>query len=71
MWTLDLFTFLLAAWMTPKANAMALFPYLLAYSPFYGFLMRMVRVVAYAQDWVFRASYQDTYVPKKVHLVRK
>jgi len=71
MWTLDLFTFLLAAWMTPKANGLALMPYLLAYSPFYGFLMRMVRVVAYVQEWVFRASYRDPYVPKKVHLARK
>lgn len=71
MWGLDLFTFLIAAWMTPKANAMRLMPYLLAYSPFYGFLMRMVRVAAYVQEWVFRASYSDPYVPKKVHLVRK
>ena len=71
MWSLDLFTFLIAAWMTPKANAMSLMPYLLAYSPFYGFLMRMVRVAAYVQEWVFRASYRDPYVPKKVHLVRK
>jgi len=71
MWSLDLFTFLLAAWVTPKANAASLFPYLLAYSPFYGFLMRMVRVTAYVQEWVFKASYDDPYVPKKVHLVRK
>jgi len=71
MWGLDLFTFLLAAWVTPKANAQSLLPYLPAYSPFYGFLMRMVRVVAYLQEWVFRASYRDSYVPKKVHLVRK
>jgi cellulose synthase/poly-beta-1,6-N-acetylglucosamine synthase-like glycosyltransferase len=71
MWGLDLFTFLLAAWMTPKAHALSLLPYLLAYSPCYGFLMRMVRVAAYVQEWVFRSSYFDPYVPKKVHLVRK
>jgi len=71
MWVMDLFTFLVAAWMTPKAHALSLMPYLLAYSPFYGFLMRMIRIVAYAQEWVFRASYNDPYVPKKVHLVRK
>jgi cellulose synthase/poly-beta-1,6-N-acetylglucosamine synthase-like glycosyltransferase len=71
MWTLDLVTFLIAAWMTPKAHALSLMPYLLAYSPFYGFLMRMIRVAAYMQEWVFRASYKDPYVPKKVHLVRK
>lgn len=71
MWGLDLFTFLLAAWMTPKANALALVPYLPAYSPFYGLLMRFVRLAAYIQEWVFQASYRDTYVPQKVHQVRK
>jgi cellulose synthase/poly-beta-1,6-N-acetylglucosamine synthase-like glycosyltransferase len=71
MWVMDLFTFLLAAWMTPKAHALSLMPYLLAYSPFYGFLMRMIRIAAYLQEWVFRASYKDPYVPQKVHLVRK
>jgi glycosyltransferase involved in cell wall biosynthesis len=71
MWVMDLFTFLLAAWMTPKARALSLMPYLLAYSPFYGFLMRMIRIAAYLQEWVFRASYKDPYVPQKVHLVRK
>jgi hypothetical protein len=71
MWGLDLVTFLMAAWVTPKANAMAVLPYIFAYSPFYGFLMRMIRVAAYLQEWVFRASYHDPYVPEKVHLVRK
>ncbi len=71
MWGLDLFNFALAAWLTPKANALTLVPYLLAYSPFYGFLMRFIRILAYVQEWVFRASYEDSYVPKKVHMVRK
>ena len=71
MWGLDAFTFLLAAWMTPKVNALALIPYLPAYSPFYGFLMRFVRLAAYLQEWVFKASYRDPYVPQKVHLVRE
>jgi hypothetical protein len=57
--------------MTPKANAFALVPYLPAYSPFYGFFMRFVRLAAYLQEWVFEASYRDPYVPQKVHLVRK
>ena len=71
MWGFDLFTFLLAAWMTPKASALALVPYLPVYSPFYGFLMRFVRLAAYLQEWVFKASYHDPYVPQKVHLERK
>lgn len=71
MWGLDFSTFALAAWLTPKANVLALIPYLFAYSPFYGFLMRFVRVAAYLQEWIFEASYRDTYVPAKVHRVRK
>ena len=71
MWGLDLISFLMAAWLTPKSNAFTLIPYLPAYSPFYGFLMRFIRLTAYLQEWVFKSSYHDTYVPKKVHLVRK
>ncbi len=71
MWGLDGFTFLLAAWTAPKANALALAPYLIAYSPFYGVLMRLIRLTAYLQEWIFKASYRDPYVPQKVHLVRK
>jgi cellulose synthase/poly-beta-1,6-N-acetylglucosamine synthase-like glycosyltransferase len=71
MWMLDGITFLLAALMTPKANAAVLLPYLPAYSPFYGLLMRFVRLCAYIQEWAFQASYHDTYVPQKVHQVRK
>jgi cellulose synthase/poly-beta-1,6-N-acetylglucosamine synthase-like glycosyltransferase len=71
MLALDLVTFLLAATMTPKANAARLLPYLLGYSLFYGLVMRFVRLAAYIQEWVFRSSYQDSYVPRKVHLVRK
>jgi len=71
MWALDLTTFVMASWLTPKARAWSLLPYLLAYSPFYGFIMRMVRVAAYLKEWIFDASYKDPYVPKKVHMVRK
>lgn len=71
MWALDVITFTMAAWMTPKAKALTLVPYILAYSPFYGFVMKMVRVAAYLNEWIFDASYKDPYVPKKVHMVRK
>lgn len=71
MWVLDVTTFTMASWLTPKARAWTLIPYLLAYSPFYGFIMRMVRVAAYLKEWIFQASYKDPYVPKKVHMVRK
>lgn len=71
MWALDLSTFVMASYLTPRARALSLLPYLLAYSPFYGFIMRMVRIAAYLQEWIFDASYNDPYVPKKVHMVRK
>lgn len=71
MLALDTFTFLLAAWLMPKVNALALMPYLIGYDLFYGLVMRFIRLAAYLQEWIFKASYGDSYVPTKVHLVRK
>lgn len=68
---LDTFTFLLAAWVTPTVNSFGLMPYLVGYDLFYSLIMRFVRLAAYIQEWVFQASYRDSYVPKKVHLVRR
>ncbi len=67
---LDCATFLIAAYATPKVNAMRLIPYLPGYSIFNSVYMRSVRLAAYLQEWVFKASYRDTYVPDKVHQVR-
>ncbi|CTQ50621.1 glycosyltransferase [Jannaschia donghaensis] len=67
---LDLLVFLLAASATPKISGVALLPYLLGYSVFYGVYMRFVRLVAYLDEWIFRSSYADSYVPDKVHKVR-
>jgi cellulose synthase/poly-beta-1,6-N-acetylglucosamine synthase-like glycosyltransferase len=66
----DLVVFALAAHATPRANALALAPYVLGYSLFNGFVMRFVRLLAYLQEWIFQTSYRDTYVPDKVHNVR-
>lgn len=71
MLVLDTVTFLLATWLTPRVNSLALMPYLLGYSVFYGLIMRFIRLAAYLQEWVFRASYEDSFVPMKVHRVRK
>ena len=71
MLALDAVTFLLAAWLTPKVNSMALMPYLLGYSTVYGLMMRIIRITAYTQEWIFNASYRDSYVPMKVHRVRR
>lgn len=71
MLALDTFTFLVAAWLTPRVNAFALAPYIVGYSLFYGLIMRFIRLAAYLQEWIFQASYRDSYVPMKVHTVRK
>jgi cellulose synthase/poly-beta-1,6-N-acetylglucosamine synthase-like glycosyltransferase len=71
MLVLDLFTFLLAAVVSPKVGALRLILYVPGYNLFSGLIMRFVRLAAYLQEWVFRASYEDTYVPHKVHRVRK
>lgn len=71
IFALDAFTFTLAAWLSPKVACFTLLPYVPGYSLFYGLYMRFVRLAAYLQEWVFRASYRDSYVPTKVHLVRR
>jgi hypothetical protein len=71
MWGLDGITFLLAALLTPKANALRVLVFLPAYSPFYGLLMKFVRLAAYLEEWILQSSYSDTYVPGKVHKVRR
>jgi cellulose synthase/poly-beta-1,6-N-acetylglucosamine synthase-like glycosyltransferase len=71
MLALDTLTFLLAAWLTPQVNSFALAPYVAGYSLLYGLIMRFIRLTAYLQEWIFRSSYRDTYVPMKVHTVRR
>ncbi|MEM8573615.1 MAG: glycosyltransferase family 2 protein [Pseudomonadota bacterium] len=71
MMLLDFLSFLLAALVTPRLNAIGLIPYVPGYSLFNGFLMRFVRLGAYLDEWIFYSSYQDTYIPQKVHRVRR
>lgn len=71
MMVLDGATFLLASFVTPKVKTLWLAPYVLGYSLFNGFAMRFVRLAAYLQEWIVEASYRDTYVPSKVHRVRR
>ena len=70
MLVLDSSTFVLAALVSPKVKALPLVPYIVGYSLFNGFVMRLVRLIAYLQEWAVEASYRDTYVPSKVHRVR-
>lgn len=67
---MDIVVFLLAAHYTPRIEALRLLPYLVGYSFYTGIYMRFVRLGAYLEEWIFSASYEDTYVPNKVHRVR-
>jgi cellulose synthase/poly-beta-1,6-N-acetylglucosamine synthase-like glycosyltransferase len=71
MLVIDTVTFMLSAMVTPKVNALRLLPFVVGYSFFNGFVMRFVRLAAYFDEWIREASYQDTYVPQKVHRVRR
>ena len=68
---LDHAVFLMAAAVTPFGARARLVPFLAGYSVFNGLLMRGVRLAAYVQEWAFRASFADGYVPAKVHRVRR
>ncbi len=71
MMVLDGLVFVVSALATPKARSLALIPYVIGFSLFTGLFMRFVRLSAYLQEWIFDASSKDTYVPEKVHLMRR
>jgi hypothetical protein len=71
MLVLDSLTFALGALAAPRVKTLRLVPYIVGYSLFNGLVMRFVRLAAYVQEWIVEASYRDTYVPSKVHRVRR
>ncbi|WP_444925152.1 glycosyltransferase [Microbulbifer sp. DLAB2-AF] len=68
---LDCLTFALAAYATYKFSTLPLWAFLIGYSILYVNLMRVVRLYAYVQEWIFRTSYADSFAPSKVHKVRE
>ena len=44
----------------------AIVPYLLVFGVFNGVFMRLVRLYAYFEEWVYRMSYKDSYSPSRV-----
>ncbi|WGH78441.1 glycosyltransferase family 2 protein [Jannaschia ovalis] len=68
---LDAAVLAMAAALSPGSGAWRLFADLPGYSLFNGLFMRFVRLAAYAEEWIFHASYADSYVPDKVHRVRE
>lgn len=66
---LDLIGFTTALAVTQRFDARLVWkvaPYLLTYSVAYSFYLRFVRLYAYFEEWVYRKSREDSYVPRRV-----
>ncbi len=63
---LDLVSFLAALVVVDRPGAGRALPHALLYGVFNAYFIRAIRLVAYAQEWVFRRSYHDEYVPARV-----
>ena len=61
----------LAAVIVPRVVPLSLLLYMPGYSVFSGWVMRPVRLLAFAHEWFLFGSRQDNYVPAKVRLIRK
>lgn len=70
MFALDFLSISLAALTTPKVLRIRHLLYMPGYSILNSYFMRFIRLAAYFQEWIFDASYQDSYVPSKVHRQR-
>lgn len=68
---LDFYSYILAALVTPQMKSIRLLPYALTFGLFNGLFMRLIRVSAYLEEWLFNSSAKDEYVPQKVQLLRK
>jgi cellulose synthase/poly-beta-1,6-N-acetylglucosamine synthase-like glycosyltransferase len=62
----DFVTISLAALATPRVLSLRHLLSMPAYSLLNSYYMRFVRLAAYFQEWIFQASYRDSYVPSKV-----
>lgn len=49
-----------------RPGAWRVWPYVIPYGAFNAFVMRGIRIYAYLQEWIFRTSYTDRYIPKRV-----
>jgi cellulose synthase/poly-beta-1,6-N-acetylglucosamine synthase-like glycosyltransferase len=67
---LDMVNMAMVALTTPKVFTPRHLLYMPAYSVLNSYFMRFIRLAAYFQEWIFDASYADSYVPRKVHMQR-
>lgn len=66
---LDTLSFAMAAAMArrfDRATILAVAPYLLVFGLYNGVFMRLVRLYAYWEEWVYRRSFEDSYSPSRV-----
>lgn len=66
----DLACLLLAAHATPGVRTRDIILFLPGFGLFNSLIMRGFRCYAYGREWIFRASFQDAYVPAKVQKTR-
>lgn len=63
---LDLLSFLAALVVIDRPGAGRALPHALLFGAVNAYFIRAIRLVAYAQEWIFRRSYYDEYVPERV-----
>lgn len=63
---LDVIAIACALVVVERAELRRMLPYVLVYGIFHAYLLRIVRLVAYTQEWMFMASRRDRYVPARV-----
>lgn len=63
---LDLFAVVAALAVVDRPGAARALPYALLLGVCNAYLFRLVRLAAYVQEWIFRRSYDDDYVPERV-----
>ncbi|MXN63327.1 glycosyltransferase [Stappia sp. GBMRC 2046] len=69
---MDIFIFFLAVFVTGRFGAKTVFellPFLLTSGLFNGMFLRLVRLYAYFEEWVFDASKDDSYQPSRVRSI--
>lgn len=71
LFAVDAVTLLLAELVTRRPVFWRNLPYLVGHSIFTTYVMRMVRLWAYVEEWMLFASTRDNYVPQKVRAIRK
>ncbi len=63
---LDVIAVACALVVVERAELRRMLPYVFVYGIFHAYLLRIVRLVAYTQEWMFMASRRDRYVPARV-----